>query len=509
MTRRIRPGLLAEVFAGSAALTRCAVGAPMDLLPWLGSKRRVAHHLLRAAGYQPGCGAEAVLLCDAGTWGWVWPVLLDAELRAGVVGVLRRWSRECPACQGSGMGLAGAACSVCVRAQHPGGGPDASDLWRWLASQPPRVELVERVAGWMWLQARSASGAPVWWDADRAALVQGSAEGRPAQPAGERNSGWLKGPRPGREQEAAAEMGWRMGREPKTIETNETGRSLTQKGQSDDILARPRPSTSGQQVIGRWIAQHGHGGPQAARERDTWATATRAPSAPTCARGIVYPATLAERLEALGRVAFPPCAVLHGSAEEAAELVASWCVLQAGNGRGKPVEVRGGRWSTAGFAHLTDACRAKGFTERIHLPRVVARLDALGQHPFPPTGVLAGSAEEAAELVVDAGADGYLFLDPPYHRDGDQARDRTGYGWDLPLERTLALSARAADAGVFVQITEGGPLDGDLGPGWYAYKTNHLYSGQVKGEEWVTQNAPTAALGEPRQTTLAMSARTP
>ena len=47
-----------------------------------------------------------------------------------------------------------------------------------LAAQPPPAELAERVAGWLWLQARSASGAPVWWDGTRGALVQGSAEGR-------------------------------------------------------------------------------------------------------------------------------------------------------------------------------------------------------------------------------------------------------------------------------------------------------------------------------------------
>lgn len=166
-----RPALLAELFAGTAALTRYVIGAPMDLVSWLGGKRRLAPTLARAAGLRRGLGAESVLLSDAGTWGWVWPVLLDPLGCAAVEAVLRRWAATCPACEGRGEG-----CRVCVRARQPGGGPDASDLWAWLAAQPPPAELAERVAGWLWLQARSASGAPVWWDGTRGALVQGSAE---------------------------------------------------------------------------------------------------------------------------------------------------------------------------------------------------------------------------------------------------------------------------------------------------------------------------------------------
>lgn len=34
-----QPELFWEAFAGSAAVSRCLVGAPMDLVAWLGGKR--------------------------------------------------------------------------------------------------------------------------------------------------------------------------------------------------------------------------------------------------------------------------------------------------------------------------------------------------------------------------------------------------------------------------------------------------------------------------------------
>lgn len=320
------------------------------------------------------------------------------------------------------------------------------------------------------------------------------------------------------------------------------GRGLSQKGQSDDILASPAPPPSGLQQQGAWVARHGHGGPQAARERDTWERADDWTSSrtgrqvgqvqpanqkggdgagwlmsdgrgvsrdatekgrglPTRARGIIYPASLADRIEALGAARWPAAGVLHGQATEAAELVAAFLTLQAANGRGRPVEVRDGRWSTAGFAHLSDSARSKGFTERLHLPRLADRVDALQVRPWPPPAVLHGSALDAVDLVEAAGPEAVVLLDPPYHRDGDEDRDRTGYGWDLPLEQTLGIAARLADAGVLVEITEGGPLARDLGPGWYSYDLTEASSGVVHGREWLTINRP-VSLGLARQSAL-------
>lgn len=172
MPMRAQPELFWEAFAGTAAVSRCLVGAPMDLVAWLGGKRRVAKLLLRVLGLHPRQGARSLLLSDPGPWGWVWPVLLDPVSRARVVAVLRRWATGCPACSPDG------ACAWCG---GTGRALNASELWGWLASRPPAVDLAARTAGWLWLQARAASGAAIWW---------------------------------GGEQEERDEAGWRMGEEP-------------------------------------------------------------------------------------------------------------------------------------------------------------------------------------------------------------------------------------------------------------------------------------------------------
>lgn len=498
-----RPGLVAELFAGTAAFTRCVLGAPMELVAWLGGKRRAAPTLVRAAGLRPGIGAEAVFLSDAGTWGWVWPILLDPALNAAVVTVLRRWAQTCPACEGSAQ-LAGARCPVCVRAKRPGGGPDASDLWAWLASQPPRSDLAERTAGWLWLQARSASGAPVWWDESR--WSQGSANGAPPQPAGQTRSRACPPAEEGRDPR------WRKGQ---TAEDHarEQFRASAGRGTQEPLVA--------------WVASDGRGVPRPAGQRTTpvaeptlveqqllsgpagdlvadarWRIARGAGQGadsvvsekgrgtPTRGRGIIYPSTLADRIEALGRAKWPvSSAIFHCSAEAAAELVASFLVLQSANGRGRPVEIWDGAWRTAGFAHLTESARAKGFETRLRLPRLAERAEGVQGGGWPSTSVLHDCATQAVSLVAAAGSEAVAVIDPPYHRDGDQDRDRTGYGWDLPLARSLEIATRLADAGARVLFCEGGPLDRDLGPGWHAYDITGAFSGAVKGREWLTVNA--------------------
>ena len=148
MPMRVQPcGVFWEAFAGTAAVSRCLVGAPMDLVAWLGGKRRVAKLLLRVLGLQPRQGARSLLLSDPGPWGWVWPVLLNPVSRARVVGVLRAWATGCPACSPDG------SCAWCG---GTGRALNASELWGWLASRPPAVDLAARTAGWLWLQARAA-----------------------------------------------------------------------------------------------------------------------------------------------------------------------------------------------------------------------------------------------------------------------------------------------------------------------------------------------------------------
>ena len=172
--------LYIEPFAGAAAVALQLLGGTGCHPPvsWMGGKRRLASHILARLGLEPGQGAGRVVLCDAGPWGWVWPALLDAEVSARVAAVLRGWSGE-----------------------------PIQDLWFRLRDEGPRVDPAEAVAQWLVLQARSASGAPVFWrdgapsllQGDRrpgryypawqnkvpSHLLQGSGAGRRPQPAGQ------------------------------------------------------------------------------------------------------------------------------------------------------------------------------------------------------------------------------------------------------------------------------------------------------------------------------------
>lgn len=439
-----QPELFWEAFAGSAAVSRCLVGAPMDLVAWLGGKRRVAPLLLRVLGLRPRLGARSLLLSDPGPWGWVWPVLLNPATRAKVVAILRAWAAACPACCGGADG-----CSWCGAT---GRALNASELWGWLASRPPAVDLAARTAGWLWLQARAASGAAIWWD-DRA---------------------WQKGTRPDRSQEPMAEMGWRQG--------SADGRPDQPAGERNTTRQDLRRS-NGRGVDDSWRSSNGTGREMRASEKGR--------GTGTHSRGIIFPTTLADRVEALAEGRWPTStAIWHGSCEEAAT-VAAFLVLQAGNGRGRPVELTDGAWRTAGFAHLSNSAREKGFTERLQLPILGDRVDQIGRGDWPAEVACAvAGAEQVAPLALDA-ADGLVaFFDPPYHVDGERERSRTGYGWDLAHERVLQLAARTADARAKVLITEGGPLARRLGPGWYSANITAHFTGRVVGEEWITCNFP-------------------
>lgn len=177
-----------EPFAGAAACALRLVGGPSLLPPvaWMGGKRRLAPAILGAMGV-PEARPGRVVLSDAGPWGWVWPLLLELEASRSVGAHLRAWACE-----------------------HP------RDLWERLAAQPPAEDLHERAAQWLWLQARSASGVPIWWDGWRAVASDGRGQPRPA---GARAVGgrWDQGSSRGRPaqpicQRGRPEQAWRMGK---------------------------------------------------------------------------------------------------------------------------------------------------------------------------------------------------------------------------------------------------------------------------------------------------------
>ena len=289
---------------------------------------------------------------------------------------------------------------------------------------------------------------------------QGSAEGRADQPAGERNPGWRMGQARGAGEHIAGETARRPG-----VDREDLRRS------------------NGRGVDESWRSSAGDGREQRATEKGR--------GQGTHSRGIIFPTTLADRIEQLSAGRWPTStAIWHGSCEEAAT-VAAFLVLQAGNGRGRPVEMTDGAWRTAGFAHLTESAKEKGFTERLQLPILGDRVDQIGRGDWPAdTACAVAGAEQVAPLALDA-ADGLVaFFDPPYHVDGERERSRTGYGWDLEHERVLQLAARTADARAKVLITEGGPLAKRLGPGWHSANITAHFTGRVVGEEWITANFP-------------------
>jgi len=143
---------------------------------YMGSKGSPAmsRAILGAFGHAPGDSAEAALLVDAGPWGWAWQHLLQPETARAVAAELRTWRSEDPVA-----------------------------LWKRLAASPPPEELVNGLATWLWLQARSANACPVWWDEER--WAQGS--------GGPMTSGKLAEEVDRRERGASS--GWRMGDKPR------------------------------------------------------------------------------------------------------------------------------------------------------------------------------------------------------------------------------------------------------------------------------------------------------
>lgn len=120
-------------------------GAKLDPpVSWMGGKRRLA--LEGLAPLDLPRRRIPMLLADASWWGLVWPVCLDAVTGPRVAAVLRSWRGE-----------------------------DPRALWFRLRDKGPREDLAEAAAQLLWLQARAASGVPVWWDGSK--LVQWADDG--------------------------------------------------------------------------------------------------------------------------------------------------------------------------------------------------------------------------------------------------------------------------------------------------------------------------------------------
>jgi hypothetical protein len=141
---------LVSLFAGTLSLELALLfgGRVRAPIGYMGSKRVLAHRILHATGRRPSTPVGALVAVDAGPWGEAWRTILDPVLGDQVVQLLDSWA-----------------------GWHP------MRLWDELRDAGRPDEPVARVASWLWLQGRSASCVPVWWEDD------GVVEAAPPSPA--------------------------------------------------------------------------------------------------------------------------------------------------------------------------------------------------------------------------------------------------------------------------------------------------------------------------------------
>lgn len=100
----------------------------------MGAKQAVAADILAAAGIETLTQVDELWLCDAGPVGEFWRAMAEGE-GPEIADAAWRWRDR-----------------------------DPVELWRTLAAHPPYPDRPERVAQFLWLQARSASCTPIWWE---------------------------------------------------------------------------------------------------------------------------------------------------------------------------------------------------------------------------------------------------------------------------------------------------------------------------------------------------------
>ncbi len=161
MTRPSPLPVFLDPFVGGGGVLVKLLGE--ELVPpvsWMGGKRRLALRILTMLGLHPRQRVPMVL-GDGSWWGWVWPLCLDPVTGPLVSAWLRSWRSE-----------------------------DPRALWFRLRDAGPAEDLIERAAGLLWLQARAASGVPVWWEDGEVLAAPG--KNRTKQFAHDRGANGLK-----------------------------------------------------------------------------------------------------------------------------------------------------------------------------------------------------------------------------------------------------------------------------------------------------------------------------
>lgn len=401
-----------EPFAGAAAVwLRLLEPTLTPPVAWQGGKRRLAPAILDVLGLTPRQPHRA-LLGDAGWWGEVWPLVVSPLRGTEVSRWLRSWSDE-----------------------------DPRELWFRLRSEGRPDDPVERAAGLLWLQARAASGVPVWWAVDTVdeSVAVGS------------------------EQDADDV-------EPECYEAS-SGHSVRPLRRAVGSCAAPCPSQS------RVLVKHpGHpgrkpGAVQVAGQKDT-------PALRAGARGD-RPADSYEASQRTTRHD-PPQLLQWASSkvDEAGQRNATEPRLRCDHrvtGHAK----QGGILRTATVADRLDAIRLAARPLHRTVRDAVERgvRGCVTVRHFPEV-----HHARAEEWVVDAvrearaaGEDVRLFADPPYV-------GATGYEIAADRAAVLAIADACAALGARTVVSEAAPLHAELGRAW----TAHRLTRPGGKPEWVT-----------------------
>jgi len=404
-----RPRAFVELCCGSAAVTLRLLGGPSANPPvsYMGGKRGFATTILGAMGLRSGIGADSVLLCDAGPWAHVWAVLSERESCLVVAEVLRGWAVEDPR-----------ALWERLRDEH------RKDWDGWTE---------ERAAGWLWLQGRTISSAPLWYD-DEGELVMPEKKNRGAGIKLAKQK--AKGP----DQHRADGI-----QRPATVATRVEAVAAFLQVQGNAVHQLPI-----------WV----QGGELVAADHATGRTFKVGRTG--VGKGIGS-TTVARRLDS----------------------VAAFLQVQSYTWNNLPI------WTTDGEVVMGEepskarrgyrspfpkACRDTG----IQSTRPIAdRLDDM------PSGYFTVYAGRAEDVPVPSDCGGvYVYIDPPYV-------GCTRYAADMPREEVLATAKRWSDAGAVVCISEAVPLDLE---GWHHVEITGARGGVAartfakQKREWLTMN---------------------
>jgi len=430
-----------DPFLGAGAVWLRLVGE--DLVPpvsWMGGKRRLATDLLRLLELRPGT-AVPCLVADASWWGWVWPTVMDPEEGPTVSATLRSWRGE-----------------------------DPRQLWFRLRDEGPMRDRPAAAAQLLWLQARAASGVPVWWEGTERLhfdawaeyfgwgatepatpdLLASSGDGRDRQPAADRGSNGLRKWDPTRRgrtgpanqahapeqahprllQEASTQVddaGQRQARDPRLMAGSEGS-----EGSEGSRTANAKGRIGGP---GRLLASDGRGDPRPTGQRTTrddrllsygggeGEVYAAGPKGLGGAGGIVDPGTIAGRLDAVRT------RLLKGSGGPAAPgKQDGWCAARG--------------WRALAVDDVAD-----------RIDRVRGR--GLGLASFVHRDAQELTRIAAPQLHRRA----LVYLDPPY-------LGATGYPVTCPREAVLEVADTWARHGARVVLSEAVDLAPDLGAGW-------------------------------------------